>query len=334
MYDDYLAMSSNKPAWQQPEKYDADLFKKDYDCIFVNGEFLYWSVLEAALDYAIRMNHPAPSGTPESIVWASGTVKSAEYNLDPGFRVAVGFYNAPKYWEVRGQYTRITNRGFKSTGKPSPTNEFLNGTFPQVLTTNITGSQSRIHLNYNVFDLLVDRVFDTNPHLRLRLMGGPTAAWMDQDWKVQYFDASNNNTTIRNRWHFIGGGLRAGIQSDWFWGNNMFVTGVATTAALVGRYTNDAKQTATTVTGGPVRDAKFEDTRPTFTAQVMFGPSWQKNFPRNRVEIFVGYEMTAWLNLQEIRRSSGDIASAAKETWISPGMLALYGLTTRATVDF
>lgn len=330
MYDDYLAMSSNKPAWQQPAQYDADLFKKDYDCIFVHAEFLYWSVIEAALDYALKMEHPAPPGTS----WASGEVKNAEYNMDPGFRVSVGFYNAPKYWEVRGQYTRITNRGFESANKPIPANEFLDGTFPQVFTDNMTGAHSTIHLNYNVFDLLADRVFDTNPHLRLRFMGGPTAAWMNQDWRVQYHDGSGNSTTIRNQWHYIGGGLRAGIQSDWFWGNNMFVTGLVTTAALVGQYKNEAKQTATTVSSWPVRDEKFEDVRPTFTAQVLIGPSWQKNYPRNRVELFLGYEMTAWLNLQEIRRSSSGVANAEKETWITSGMLALYGLTFRATLDF
>ena len=67
---------------------------------------------------------------------------------------------------------------------------------------------------------------------------------------------------------------------------------------------------------------------------MIIGPSWQKNLPKNRIELFAGFEMNLWINLQEVYRSTSSTAMGAKETWINSSTLALYGLTTRLTVDF
>gem|GEM_PF-4211976 len=73
---------------------------------------------------------------------------------------------------------------------------------------------------------------------------------------------------------------------------------------------------------------------PAFQSQFYFGPSYQKNFPNQRLEIFVGYELVTWLNLQEIYHSTSGAPSDPKETWINTSALALQGLTARASIDF
>jgi hypothetical protein len=67
---------------------------------------------------------------------------------------------------------------------------------------------------------------------------------------------------------------------------------------------------------------------------LLIGPSWQKNFTCNRIEIFAGYEMNLWFNLQEIYRSTSGVPSAEKQTWQTTNALVLQGLTTRIVYDF
>ncbi len=317
--------------------FDADLFKKDEQVFSGHLQFLYWTVEQGCLDYALKMTHSAwgPSDS-----YAQGRMESGSFGWDPGFRIALSYFRAPRYWEVWGSYTRLTARGTDHAYKPEAATEFLTGTWPQIVPGDLASAKSRLHMNYNVFDLLIDRYFIPNPHLRLRMMGGAAAAWMDQDWHVGYTDTAGLETAIRNRWKYAGGGLKLGVMVDWFWTNDIYVTALAMTGAFMGSYSNHSRQTTNyqpTVaddTSVPVRDMHFSDTRPAFTAQAIFGPSWQKNYTCYRVEVFAGYEFNLWANLNEIYRSTSGGPSAAKETWINSSWTGLQGLTTRLTVDF
>ena len=147
--------------------------------------------------------------------YAQGQFENAKYGIDPGFRLGFLYFRAPHYWEIRWQYTRMTNRGENKSNKPEPGNQFLTGTWPQITTLPLSEATSSIHLNYNVFDWLVTRVFFPNPHLRLRVLGGISTAWMDQNWEVSYSDSAGNTTKTQNRWHYVGAGLRSGTLVDW-----------------------------------------------------------------------------------------------------------------------
>jgi hypothetical protein len=322
---------------KQPPAFDADLFSKNKEVFSAHGEFLFWRVQEGALDYALSMNQTAWG--PDTC-FANGDFENATFNGDPGFRLGLSFFRAPKYWEVKAQYTRLTASGKNSAGKPGPTTEYLTGTWPQIFTQPLAKATSNIHMNYNVVDFWVDRVFLPNPHLRLRLLGGAIVSWINQNWKVSYNDSANNETVINNYWKFIGGGLRTGTIVDWYWGKDVYITANATFGALLGSYENKAKQRTNFQPSNsynpdaPVRDAHFQDVRPAGTLQFLFGPSYQKSFQKSRMEFFVGYEINTWMNLQEIFRSTSGSGSAAKETWTNTSMIALQGLTSRLTWDF
>ena len=329
--------SGSSKAKVEPPPFDADLYLRDQQCYAFHGEFLYWRVQEGALDYALKMKE---SGWGPAQCYAQGNFKNATFNGDPGCRVSLGFFRAPKFWEFWTQYTRLTARGSNTASKPTPSTEFLTGTWPQIFTNPVASAKSDIHLNYNIGDIVITRVFFPNPHLRLRVEGGGVVAWMDQFWKVRYTDSGSFETKITNRWSFIGGGLRMGTKFDWYWFTDIYMTGGTTGAALLGSYHNSAFQTTNFQPSAafnpslPVRDTHFKDVRPAFQGQFYLGPSYQKNINKQRIEIFVGYELNAWLNLQQIYRSTNGLPADGKETWINTGMLALQGLTSRATYNF
>ena len=329
--------SRNASKQPSPPPFDADLYRRDVQVFSLQGEFLYWRVQEGALDYALSMKE---NGWGPSQCYAQGNFKNATFNGDPGFRAALKFFRAPRYWEFWTQYTRLTARGTNTAGKPSPDGEYLTGTWPQMFVNPMASAKSYIHLNYNVADLFITRVFYPNPHLRLRCIGGAVVAWIDQFWKVLYSDWASFQTKIANRWSFIGGGLKIGTTFDWYWFSDIYMTGGANFGTLIGSYQNSSRQTTNYQPNAafnpslPVRDAHLSDVRPTFQAQFYLGPSYQKNFPNQRLEIFAGYEVVAWLNLQEIYHSTNGGPSDAKETWINTSALALQGLTARVSLDF
>lgn len=334
----FSVVKKNQPISTDPDNDDGlDLFRKDVQVFSLDGELLFWRVQESALDYALTMKTPA-WGPSES--FAQGNYENATFDGDPGFRFKLGYFRAPHFWELWWQYTRLTTSGTDQVSKPSPAQDFLTGTWPQVTTAPLASASSYIHLNYNVGDLIVTRVFIPNPHLRLRLLGGGLVVWMNQNWVVQYKDAVPNTTKVGNRWRYIAGGLRIGTMFDWFWSSDFYVTAAATTAVTLGSYQNKSKQmttfqpTGSDNTSVPIRNAIYEDIRPAFLVQAVIGPSWQKSYTNSRVEVFAGYEINTWFNIHEIFRSTGGSASSAKQTWTNTGAIALQGLTFRVTVDF
>jgi hypothetical protein len=327
---------------------DLDLFSKNNSVIFVSGEFLYWKVNEAPLDYAIKMKQPAWGPTN---VYANGKMEKASFDWEPGFRVNVGWFDGPSYWDAYLQYTYLRSHGHNETHAPDESNLFLNGTWPHpdpsITSPSLSKAESDIHFHYNVGDFLFSRRFFPNPHLRLKLFGGATGAWLNQDWKVEYTDTNNQKSHIRNHWRFSGGGLRIGLGVDWYLHiTGLYFTGIASGALLGGEYHNVSKQTTSTTpsftilpadqydTSVPIRNNHFEDARFAAQAQIAAGPSWQQSFDIVRTELFIGYELTSWANLQEVYRSTSGIPQASKETWMGSGLITLQGLTARFTLDF
>jgi hypothetical protein len=234
--------------------------------------------------------------------------------------------------------------GSRETHAPKEGNEFLNGTWiqPDVFGAPplaLSTAHCHIDMQYNVLDFMFTRRFIPNPHLRMNLFGGLTSALIFQKMKVAYKDVADQHTHINNRWRFEGVGFRMGLKLDWFMGNNIYLTGLASAAVLSGWYKNSAYQKISADIPGvdtsrPIRDTDFHDNRLTYTSQLLIGPSWQKTFKAWRTEIVAGYELNIWTNLHQIYRSGFSAPSASKETFINDSNVSLQGLTVRVNVDF
>ncbi len=327
-----------------PEAADGDLFCKDKKVFFATGEFLYWFVNEGALDYALKMDRPSWATTDTTLTNAMGHYQNAEFDWNPGFRVAFGYFNAPHYWDMYGEYTRLETNGRNSAHEPNRSNEFLNGTWtqPDPITDPaipLHDAHSHIQLSYQTLDALVSRRFHTNPHLRLNVFGGLTTGLLYQKWNVHYIDTANNHSKLRNSWKFEGLGVRMGMKLDWFMGWDLYLTAVASGSILSGWYQNSSFQLTTASPAGtnnarPLRDVHYHDKRLVCSTQFMAGPSWQKAFDSVRMEVLAGYELTIWNNIHEVYRSSISQPTAAKETFINSSNISLQGLTVRVNVDF
>ncbi len=170
------------PVQDSPDDCDLDLFRRNCQVSSSHLEFLYWSTVESDLIYAQKMNQPAWGPANNAV---QGEYKTSSYNIDPGFRITQSFFRAPRYWEVWASYTRLTSRGENSASAPPSSTQFLTGAWPLPLMGPLNTAKSSLHLNYNVADFYIDRFFSPNPHLRVRMIAGLTAAWLDQNWTIR-----------------------------------------------------------------------------------------------------------------------------------------------------
>ena len=212
------------------------------------------------------MTKPLPAAN----TLAQGDVESACFDWDPGYRLSLGYFRAPNFWELIGEYTFLHVNGNDQVERPTSSDLFLNGTFPHIFSGNLARATSEILLHYQLVNLLARRVFFpvNNPHLRLRLGAGITATWLRQSWKVRYFGEIDDITTARNRWRYWGIGPRMQLGFDWFWGNDMYITGQFSTALVVGHYRNRFSQE----TVQPIGSASFQDYRLSFNVQFLVRP--------------------------------------------------------------
>lgn len=291
--------------------------------VFVNTTFLYWTADEGVLDYAVRTK--GASTLPNT--FAIGDYKTADFDWRPGFRVAATYYRCFKYWDVTGEYTWFYTKGSKHLNAP------LNPTRQTLTTPPFQRANSWIDLHYHVGDMYAARVFDPNEHLRLRVLTGLTAGYIEQQWKNLYTNFDGNFDRVREKWRFWGGGIRMGATVDWFWGYHLYFTGKFTFATLIGTYKNETIQT-NGVNNALLGNAKYDDHRFAFHTQFMLGPSWQRPFECWSYEIFAGYEFNLWYNLHERIRSEFSPPNGTKSTVYSDGLLGLQGLTLRLTVGF
>lgn len=326
----------------QKVSYDSDLFRKDKKVEFINLEFLYWTVNESATDYALKMKKPAWGPLTEGV----GHYKTADFGWNPGCRVSVGYFNAPHYWDVFLQYTYFKGTGRDEANAPSQADLFLNGTWPQPAFNSLNPvplaeAHSSVDLRLNLVELFATRRFHPNPHMRMRLYGGPTVAWIRQNWKVNYRDTADQTSHLHNHWRFTGAGVKAGYVLDWFLGKGgIYFTGAVSAAIYAGGYHNVSKQKSSDSDGGiydtsrPLRNAHYHDTRIIPYFQVLAGPSWQMAFCKFRTELFAGYEISLWTNLHEVYRTTTNIPTQSKQTIMSSSLVGLQGLTVRWNLDF
>jgi Legionella pneumophila major outer membrane protein precursor len=320
-----------------PESFE-NLFPRCKE-IFGNVEFLYWNVEESALDYAIKQRSTGWAPSDQS-GYANGKILGTAFDFNPGVRLLLGFYNAPKYWELFAQYTYFQTLGRNREAKPRQNGLYLVGTFPVPSNKPLLFAKSDVKLNYQIVDAMFSRVFDPNPHLRLRLLAGVSGAFLHQKWKVNYRDDDQNLTLFGNNWHYNAGGLRVGLSADWWWKWGLYFTGKATLAGYSGQYTNQSKINTNYQpspqydTSAPVQNLCLKDHRFAPHWQLLIGPSWHTIAECYHLELFMGYELNGWLNLQEVYRSTSGIASQSKTLFQNTSALLLQGLTIRATAGF
>jgi hypothetical protein len=338
---------------------------------YLGVEFLWWKVYEGALDYAIK-GQIAPNQGSDEIIGPIGKLESASFSWAPGYRTYIGYRFRPDFWELEASYTYYHSSRHNKARHPKccPPNvtvvdsvatgpeKAVVGTFAQFTDTPMALGKSLISLNYNLGDLLLARRFLTSDAIIMRVLLGGTGAWIDQHWHYKYlpgdfiidgFDAGSG-ATVRGKenWKFSGGGVRLGLDMDWFAGKGFSILSEGSFALFFGSYSklsyNEVNNHFPPGLPPPpepqfpqvINNLRQHDDRFVFHTRLSFLPAWGMHFNKWGFLLYAGYELNFFANLQEVLRplSFSDRSFDGRETGFTYGFLGIQGLTAGLKLDF
>ncbi|MBS0619969.1 MAG: hypothetical protein JSS61_00725 [Verrucomicrobia bacterium] len=319
--------------------------------VIFGGEFLYWRMQEGSLDFAVRGQQAAATG---QATYDIGDFEIPDFKWKAGYRAYFGFRTSPKLWDLDAIYTYYYGKGNKTVHTPHPSQLLANptpsgtsvsslliGTFPQATGTAVFTAKADMNLHYNVGDLLLGRRFGIAKDILLKLQMGATGAWIEEKFHYKYIGTpAVTAATVRGKqnFDFRGGGMRIGINLDWFIGSGFSLIGNATTACLVGHYHQHATNRTSNAGATPpqtLQDSRYRDTRLATHTQLSLLPAWGITGRHVAFLIYGGYEFNYWTNLVEIYRSDSSVNSyTGRATLRSSGNLGIQGITAGASLKF
>lgn len=307
--------------------------------------------MEENLSYAIQESPPSAAtplhGLDTAAVSIIGDVKTLEYDWDFGFRLNLGYRWGVSKWDLFAEYTYFHDKASESLrrdpdGSVYPYN-YLKGLFLEFFGSYINHITTNIHLNYNTLDIILQRPIYESESVLFRFLFGGRGAWIDQDWKIRYYYTANPTIpyqTVKNKWDFNGGGLRAGFNFEWLWWYGFGLHFQGTASAILGsydnHYSNIEKDTSLTDSGNKYIAGNIhpKSTRIIPSYQCLIGLQWRKGWDKWAVNIFADWEINSWVDLNQTYRYPLNHYDEAKVGSWDRESVSLQGLTAGIKVEF
>ncbi|CCB89471.1 Lpg1974 family pore-forming outer membrane protein [Simkania negevensis] len=324
-----------------------DCVIKDYrptenrNFFFAYGEFLYWKPTQNASDFVVKGQPseflPQQQGVPAFQAFGQyGNIRSANFDWTAGLRVGIGGIFQPRNWELDGIFTYIYPDG--SSSETKPTINMLNGTLPfRAGTTSLYKASNSISFSYALANLLLKKRLLFADDMIFRFFMGLTGGWFDENWKVSYFAENNVKNTITSDWDFSGGGIRAGVDGEWYICYGFGIEGMVSSGLLYGYYENRFRFKVTAPDNLPpfyMIKSHFDDHRIVPHFQLALGPKWGMMINNVALQIYAHYELNFLFNLHEVHRSDLFSIQDGKNSRYAYGNLGMQGINIGASIAF
>ncbi len=287
---------------------------------FLTADFIYWTVRQDGMFYAVS---GAGAG-------ASGSVHDVDWSWDPGFKVAAGFNLPHDQWDIIAEYTWIHSDASNTTSQDAG----LSTMIPYWLVNGSTDFLTRAHANWDVhysnITLDLGRNAYLSQYMKLRLFAGLHAAWIDQDYNIEYtLAAGNESHRLDLDQDFWGIGLRAGLNNAFQFTKNFGFYADLALSILWGQFDLDRKErvTVNNVTTSVLdTGAKPHTAEP--VANIGAGFRYDVWFSQDRFHFMLqaGWEHVLWILHNEVIKNISEPDHS--------GDLYLQGVTIKARFDF
>lgn len=299
-----LSKSIEKAPPPPPTPYFETEVMKPRGEFHVQGEFLYWKFANVGMPYAIKFV-PIAVPPPLFVITTDDHTLYVPFNLDPGFRVGIGYILPYGEWDIDPNWTSVhgesndsaTGNGISERLQP------LWDTSGQINTLAAVEAQARVKVDFDAVDVMLGRFFLFGSFFAVKPSFGFRAAWIDQDQKMVFRGRTNLNnpalTVVNLQNHFQGAGLRTGVELRMVLKQGWEFYATTFGSLLYGTF-DLAQAQQFFVLDQPT----FNDTSPN-TLQLMVhafelgaGLKWGSYFWRQRcyLSLKVGYEQQNWMN--------------------------------------
>ncbi|MBS0603561.1 MAG: hypothetical protein JSS60_00835 [Verrucomicrobia bacterium] len=211
---------------------------KNFPGFYMGADFIYWKAEEEGLEYAVDgllYNGPAVFNSEPS----KGKIHTPHFEWEPGFKVQIGYCSDEWAWDTFLNWTWLHS---DAEGKAKGPNAFNNKTVysiwnPVYYYFGVSKSiESDWELHYNTLDWMLARAFCIGKHFSLKPMAGVRAAWIDQDYNLDYHGVAYPGAEmhIRNDGDFKGAGVMGGISASWYFTRHFSFFGDAAFSLIYG----------------------------------------------------------------------------------------------------
>lgn len=321
--------------------------------VFLTADFIYWTARQDGLAYAYTGADTTISSSLASSVPSKGTTYYPPRKFDPGFKVGVGLNLGHDGWDTYLEYTWFHSNHSNTQTSGSAAYQRLIPVFPVAFEGHISSNafdvellnydsmKSSWKLRFNNFDLELGRNFYISQYLTLRPHVGLKGNWYTQNYHVTGTSPFLGDTALnfgydygatdyakgRFKQSWWGVGIRAGMDTAWYFDKNWSIFGDWALSALWGRfnvsrkaqYGGDFGQTTSTVSTVLWNENSFHTVKGVAEFQLGLRFDYWFSDDDYHFGLSAAWEEQLWINQNQIAR---------------PGDLGFQGFTLKARFDF
>jgi hypothetical protein len=313
--------------------------------LFFTGEALYWKAHENGLEYAIEAEDGS-TGFP-----VEGEFRHPKTRYDWGFRLGVGYTLPHDGWDLNLTWTRFRSKARHCDDdcddccSQCGTETFFPTMYApcETISTcpNVTDACGKWQMRMDLLDLELGREFYVSKWLTLRPHMGFRGAWIRQKNNVEYaggtYVPAGSEFEIENKNRYRGGGLRGGLNTNWYFVRDWALYGNLAISILYGQFTvsgeeeNEVEATGAETTRYDVTN-KFIMCRP--ITDLAFGIKWDHGFDDGKwfLGFNFGWEQHYFFGQNQFFRF---VSPATSGSFVSnQGDLGVAGWVLGARLDF
>jgi hypothetical protein len=302
--------------------------------INVFGEFLYLRPRNAEIAYAVPIDGNFAVGVPPQIVQI-GPVEVLDPDFEPAFRGGVGF-TLNECSAVVASYTNFESRTLDAVqlAGGGPNNPVL---FPLILSpfpvnagAGTLDAAALMDLNFELIDVDYKGLIAYNCDYRVNYVVGARYATLDQLVAATYTAGVNVNNALSSV-QFEGGGLKLGLEGEYYACNSQFYAYGKGYASLIGGEFR-ASYFSNSDADPEIVNTSWEAGRLVGIYDLEVGVGWRNCCDSLRFS--VGYSYSIWTN---VVKNNEWINAVQQNNFVDPsdnfnGLLTFDGLTARAEV--
>jgi hypothetical protein len=278
--------------------------------LFLNTEFLWWVAKEDSLYYAQSgySNQLTSAVPPNGTIDFDGHLERVTPDWSPGFRVGFGGNMSYDEWDIFLNWTWFKSHARDSSHASKRGVLLVLWGHPDVdsganSANGAVYAKGLWNMRLNTLDLELARSFWVGKHFSLRPFFGARAAWIDQDFKIDYHLTTTPITEaeLKAESDFEGGGVRAGLDARFTLLGGWSFYGLASASMLYGHFDCDFHEEWVEDDIARTRDGFHQAVS---TAQLALGVRWDTYVHHDRYHfgLYAGWEQNIWFGLNKMNR--------------------------------
>ncbi len=316
--------------------------------VYISADFIWWKAQEDGLEYAWTGAPLAPTAVPPDAT--PGKMLDACFKYEPGFKVGLGYKFERDSWDLYAEYTWIRFNHEHDEDDDDDCNccpeentvAWSNYWLPSEvgpIAVLMNDEERQWKLHFNALDVELGRNFYISKWLTLRPHFGLKFSWMQQHYDVEYEDILfrqdsssvipvGSEVEIEFDQHQFGVGIRAGLNTAWYFTKWLALYGDVAVTSLWNRFREKREDTVETATGAEYEsfDIKRKTHPVTAVLELGLGLRFEWAFC-NEDYLFqfeAGWEEQVWFNQNQFITVED----------LSARDLSLEGLTLKAAFYF